>query len=85
MLITSSIVGIKFHEGAHDKLLACVPGTEVSLIREPENRYDSSAVACMIDGLVLGYIPKAQAERLAKDLDNDQKVTATLVAGHTPK
>jgi hypothetical protein len=79
MLITSSIVGARFHEGAVDKLLATAPGTEVILIREPENRYDSNAILCVVDGLPCGYIPNAQAERLAEDLDNGIEVHATLV------
>ena len=79
MLITSSIVGIKFHKGAHDKLVASLAGTPVTLIREPENRFDSSAVACVVEGVTCGYIPKDQAERLAEDLDNGIEVHATLV------
>ncbi len=79
MLITSSIVGINFHKGAHDKLVASPAGTPVTLIREPENRFDSSAVACVVEGVTCGYIPKPQAVRIAEDLDNGIEVHATLV------
>ena len=78
MLITSSIVGIKFHKGAHDKLLATAPGTEVTLIREPMNPYNSNAVQCVIDGVICGYIPNAQAVRIAEDLDNGQELAAKV-------
>jgi hypothetical protein len=77
-LINSSIVGIKFHDGAHDKLLATLPGSPVTLVREPSNKYDPNAVRVEIDGVMCGYVPKAQAARLAEDMDNGREVTAAL-------
>ncbi len=78
MLITSSIVGVKLHPGAHEKLLSSPAGTAVTLIREPSNPYDSNAVQCVIDGVICGYIPKAQAVRIAEDLDNGQELAAKV-------
>lgn len=78
MLINSSIVGMKFHTGAHDKLLATLPGSAVTLVRDPDNPHDPNAVRCEIDGVMCGYVPKAQAARLANDMDNGRQVTAAL-------
>lgn len=78
MLINSSIVGMKFHTGAHDKLLATLPGSAVTLVREPTNKFDPNAIRCEIDGVMCGYVPKAQAARLADDMDNGRQVTAAL-------
>lgn len=76
--INSAIVGQKFHAGAHDKLLATLPGSEVTLVREPENRFDKNAIRCEIDGVMCGYVPKEQAKRLAKDMDAGRSVSAAL-------
>ena len=51
----------------------------MALVREPENQYDANAIQCVVDGVICGYIPHGQAERLAEDIDNDQKVAATLL------
>ena len=59
MQITSSIIGVKFHKGAHDKLLDSPTGTPVALVREPENQYDANAIQCVVDGVICGYIPHA--------------------------
>ena len=79
MLIPSSIVGMKFHPGASDKLRETPAGTVVTLEREPDNRFDPNAIRCVVGGLICGYIPKAQAVRLAEDMDAGKPVTATLV------
>ncbi len=78
-MINSRINGVEFHKGAHDKLLDSPTGTPVALVREPENQHDANAIQCVVDGVICGYIPHGQAERLAEDIDNDQKVAATLL------
>lgn len=77
----SAIVGMKFHEGA-DKILAEAPdGMAVTLVREPDNEFDPSAIAVHVDGIKCGFVPRAQSERLAEDLDNGTPVTA-MIEGH---
>ncbi len=76
--INSAIVGIKFHPGSHDKLLETKDGEPVSLVRQPDNKYDKNAVACEIDGQMCGFVPRAQAERLAADMDAGKPVTARV-------
>ena len=76
--INSAIVGIKFHAGSHDKLLETEDGSPVTLVRDPENKFDPNAIRCEIGGRICGFVPAAQAERLAQDIDAGKAVTATL-------
>lgn len=78
MQINTAIVGAKHHAGAGQKLMDTPDGASVELVREPDNPFDANAVACHIDGVKCGFVPSAQAERLAADLDAGRTVTATL-------
>lgn len=78
MILKSSVVGVKHHPGAHDRLVHTLPGSTVELVREPENRFDQNAVAVHIEGVKCGFIPRAQAKALAKDLDGGRQVKAVL-------
>ena len=63
-----SIVGQK-HLNLDPYLTGILPGTPVTLVREPTNRFDPNAVQVWIDGKVVGYIPKADAATLAPLID----------------
>jgi HIRAN domain len=63
-----SIVGQK-HLGLDSHLVGILPGTPVVLVREPTNAYDPNAVQVWIDGKRVGYIPKADAAKLAPVID----------------
>ena len=76
--IRSVAIGQKFRPGAHEKLLDTPPGTSVDLVREPDNKFDPNAIAVKIDGQHCGYIPRAQAELLARDLDAGRLRVAVL-------
>ena len=78
MIIKSAIVGWKHHKGAEKKLRATKQNTPVTLVREPENEHDPNAIRCEIDGIMCGFIPAAQAERLAADIDGGESVSAVL-------
>ncbi len=52
------------------------PGDRVALRREPENEYDSNAIAVQLEGLTLGYVNKGLARRLAKWLDAGEEYRA---------
>ena len=41
----------------------------LSLIREPENKFDSNAIRVEADGKYLGYIPRETAKTLAGSVD----------------
>jgi hypothetical protein len=78
MKIETFITGIRFHPGAHDKLAASPEGTPIDLVRQPDNPYDGNAIACEIDGVLVGFVPRERAMTLARDIDSGERVTATL-------
>lgn len=67
------VAGFKYYDGPEilDQLKV---GDELSLVREPENKHDSQAVAIFTkDGYKLGYIP-AESNIVAKNIiDNNIK------------
>lgn len=65
---TYSIVGQKW-KGFDPYLPGITPGTEVLLVREPDNEHDRNAVAVWIDGQAVGYIPKTHNAALAQFID----------------
>lgn len=50
------------------------------LIREPDNPYDSNAVAIHVDGHMIGYYNKGMAPALAKLLDAGEPLEATVIS-----
>lgn len=67
------IVGMKYHEGAMDRLQELQDRDHLVLVREPENPHDPNAVAVKdVEDFMLGYIPRGQAVFAAELLDNDQ-------------
>ena len=78
MTIESAIVGTQHQKGVFAAMFAADPGSLVDLVREPDNPYDPNAVAVHVEGVKCGYVPRAQAKRLAADMDVGRKVTATL-------
>lgn len=64
-----SIVGMEHQNSVHI-VAALEPGVTVTLVREPENKFDKNAVAVWVDGRRVGYIPKSQNVPLAAWMDN---------------
>ena len=66
-------------------------GTEVELVREPTNQYDSNAVKCIVHSLMneadatsevelmIGYVKKNFAADLAHHMDKGMRVKGTVV------
>jgi hypothetical protein len=66
------IVGARFQGGADDLLRDLKTGKHVTLMREPDNRFDPKAVMVLDDGgRRIGYIPR----------DSNETVSALLDAG----
>ena len=63
-----SIVGQK-HRGFDSHLVGILPGTPVTLVREPDNKFDPNAVMVWIDGKHVGYIPSKENKALAEFID----------------
>src|SRR5689334_16254010 len=64
----SLTAGLRHHEAkaVWDQL---VVGDVLTLIREPENAYDTRAVRVEWNGRKLGYIPRLENEAVARQLD----------------
>ncbi|KAH6913909.1 SNF2 family N-terminal domain-containing protein [Coprinopsis sp. MPI-PUGE-AT-0042] len=63
-VMQTNVVGIKYYNGLVGN------GEQVTLVREPTNRFDSNAVKVTnIQGIQIGHIPKNVAGRLAPLLD----------------
>lgn len=58
-----------------DKMVA---GEEVTLTREPSNRYDQKAVVVSYAGTKLGYLPEAENIAVASLMDQGYEVKARL-------
>lgn len=64
---------------ARETLSRLGPGDEVTLRREPLNRYDDNAVACYVAGVHCGFIPKVANPPVARALDRGAPVSCTIV------
>lgn len=60
------LVGMKYRPPADRIVYQLQPGDPVTLVREPDNPHDPNAIAVMLH---LGYVPKAQALKLAEKMD----------------
>lgn len=64
------VVGARFQGGADDLLRDLKTGKHVTLMREPDNRFDPKAVMVLDDeGRRIGYIPRASNETVSALLD----------------
>lgn len=63
--IPLTIVGLKWASAS------AVPGEKVKLVRDPDNQYDSNAIAVVNgSGIRVGHISKDSAAKLAKTMDS---------------
>jgi HIRAN domain len=73
----------------------CKPGMKVHLVREPNNKYDSDAIAVYIAiprlfGLLgsslaqIGYIKAGAADSLAHKIDSGMKISGTVRSMFAP-
>lgn len=54
------------------------PGDRLTLIREPDNRYDRHAVRVDWQGQPLGYVPRAENRAVARALDAGERLEARV-------
>lgn len=76
-MTTYSIVGMN-HQGTEAIVAELKPGTAVTLVREPDNKFDAFAVAVWVAGVHVGYIPKSHNKPLAAKIDADGELTAIM-------
>ena len=73
---TLSIMGECHYQ---DAIWHCRKGDRVILIREPKNPHDENAVAVFReDGEQIGYLPRDNAEWVARVIDGGKKVEAKI-------
>ena len=73
----SPLAGFKYYEGkvlwSQMKL-----GDELMLVREADNSYDANAIRVEWQGHMLGYVPRAENQMLARQLDNGTRLKARI-------
>ncbi|MDP2829555.1 MAG: HIRAN domain-containing protein [Sulfuricellaceae bacterium] len=76
-LQTSRLAGFKYYEGR--KLWQHMQtGDALTLVREPENPYDSNAIRVEWQAHKLGFVPRAENVALARFMDGGQHLTARI-------
>ena len=73
----SPLAGFQFHEGKRlwEDLRV---GDRLDLIREPGNSHDARAVRVEWQGHFLGYVPRADNEDVARQLDRGARLEARI-------
>ena len=75
---SSPLAGYQFHEGKRLWQEMKV-GDALTLVREPDNAYDPRAVRVDWNGHKLGYVPRAENEAVARQLDLGNRLEARIV------
>ncbi len=78
LIQNSPVAGFQFHEGRHlwDQLKV---GDPLRLVRKPDNPHDARAVRVEWNGRMLGYVPRAENDAVARQLDRGNKLEARIV------
>jgi HIRAN domain len=78
LIQSSPVAGFQFHEGKQlwDQLKV---GDALTLVREPANPHDARAVRVEWNGHMLGYVPRAENDAVARQLDRGNKLEARIV------
>ncbi|GHT81956.1 HIRAN domain-containing protein [Betaproteobacteria bacterium] len=82
----SPLAGFQYHQGEQVWSQLQI-GTELQLIREPDNIHDARAVRVDWQGQKLGYVPRNDNAALSQLLNRGQTLTAaisTLKSAHNP-
>ena len=73
----TKIVGVSF-EGRQDRVAGLVPGLALALVREPDNEFDSNAIAVRLGTIALGFLRREIARRLAPNIDGGERYLASV-------
>jgi hypothetical protein len=78
LIQSSPLAGFQFHEGKQlwDQLKV---GDPLTLVREPDNPHDARAVRVHWNGHMLGYVPRAENDAVARQLDRGNRIEARIV------
>ena len=72
------LAGFQYHEGKalwNDMQV----GDRLDLVREPDNPHDARAVRVEWNGHMIGYLPRAENEAVARQLDHGNRLEARIV------
>ena len=74
----SPLAGFQYHEGRvlWDRMRV---GDRLTLVREPDNLHDPRAVRVEWQGHPIGYVPRAENEAVARQLDAGNRLQARIV------
>jgi hypothetical protein len=77
LIQSSPLAGYQYHAGGEfwDQLKV---GDELKLLREPNNPHDKNAVRIEWQGKQLGYLPRAENQAIALELDRGSRVEARI-------
>jgi hypothetical protein len=77
LIQSSPLAGYQYHAGAQvwEQLKA---GDALKLVREPNNAHDRNAVRVEWQGQQLGYLPRAENQAVAVELDRGSRVEARI-------
>jgi hypothetical protein len=77
LLQDSPLAGFQYHQGKALWLEMKV-GDMLTLVREPDNPYDSKAIRVDWKGHKLGYVPRRENADIARIMDNGAKLEARI-------
>jgi hypothetical protein len=77
LLQVSPLAGFQYHEGKQwwDEMKV---GDRLALVREPANPHDPLAVRVEWNGHMIGYVPRAENEAAARQLDHGNRLEARI-------
>jgi hypothetical protein len=74
----SLVAGFQYYEG--DRLFNRMrEGMPLQLVREPENRYDKTAVAVCFRNKKIGFVPRAENCAISSMMERGEKLSARIV------
>ena len=77
LIQNSPVAGFQFHRG--DIVWPSLSvGASLELMREPNNSYDTNAVAVYYQNHKLGYVPQGENSAIAQMLDRGERLKATI-------
>ena len=77
-LLRCPVAGFQYHQGKSvwHRLKA---GALLDLVREPENPHDAQAVRIELEGVQIGYVPRADNAAIAHLMDTGRRVCARVL------
>ena len=77
LVIQRRIAGFRYHDAA-SVFESMRIGDALTLVREPDNPHDANAIRVEWNGRTLGYVPRAENARVARQLDQGVPLAARM-------